>query len=93
MENDKPWHMGTHLNISINTNMTEFKWLQKSLCPCLLDESSLSIIEGLYSTLTLMLLVDNLAPQKRNKKTLKMTETLANGYSFESTQRELSNEY
>ena len=27
------------------------------------------------------------------QKTLKMTETLANGYSYESTQRELSNEY
>ena len=27
------------------------------------------------------------------QKTLKMIETLANGYSFESTQRELSNEY
>ena len=27
------------------------------------------------------------------QKTLKMTETLANGYSSESTRRELSNEY
>ena len=27
------------------------------------------------------------------QKTLKITETLANGYSYESTQRELSNEY
>ena len=27
------------------------------------------------------------------QKTLKMTETLALGYSYESTQRELSNEY
>ena len=27
------------------------------------------------------------------QKTLKMTETLANGYSFESTQRKLSNKY
>ena len=30
---------------------------------------------------------------KMMQKTLKMTETLANGYSFESTQWELSNEY
>ena len=27
------------------------------------------------------------------QKTWEMTETLANGYSYESTQRELSNEY
>ena len=27
------------------------------------------------------------------QKSLKMIETLANGYSYESTQRELSNEY
>ena len=27
------------------------------------------------------------------QKKMKMTETLANGYSSESTQRELSNEY
>ena len=27
------------------------------------------------------------------QKTLKITETLANGYSYEGTQRELSNEY
>ena len=30
---------------------------------------------------------------KLMQKTLKMIETLANGYSYESTQRELSNEY
>ena len=39
-----------------------------------------------------MLLVANLANTKKKKK-LKMTETLANGYSSESTQRELSYEY
>ena len=43
--------------------------------------------------LTLMLLVANLANTKRCKKTRKITETLANGYSSESTRRELSNEY
>ena len=43
--------------------------------------------------LTLMLLVANLANTKRCKKPRKITETLANGYSSESTQRELSNEY
>ena len=37
------------------------------------------------ATLTLMLLVANLA--------IKMTEGLAHGYSSESTQQELSNEY
>ena len=40
-----------------------------------------------------MLVVANLAVYKRMQKTLKMTETLANGYSYESTQRELSDEY
>ena len=30
---------------------------------------------------------------QNDAKNLKMTETLANGYSSESTQRELSNEY
>ena len=39
-----------------------------------------------------MLLVANLANAKWCKN-LKMTETLAHGYSSESTQRELSNEY
>ena len=43
--------------------------------------------------LTLILLVANLADTKWCKKPLKITETLANGYSFESTQQELSNEY
>ena len=40
-----------------------------------------------------MLLVAILANTKRCKKTEKKTEPLAHGYSFESTQRELSNEY
>ena len=50
---------------------------------------------GLISThiLTLMLLVANLADTKWCKKSWKLTETLANGYSSESAQRELSNEY
>ena len=43
-------------------------------------------------SLTLMLLVTNLANKNYAKK-LKMTETLAHGYSLESTQRELSNGY
>ena len=40
-----------------------------------------------------MLLVANLADTKCFKIPLKMTETMAHGYSSESTQRELSNEY
>ena len=40
-----------------------------------------------------MLLVANLANTKDAKENLQTTETLANGYSTESTQRELSNEY
>ena len=39
-----------------------------------------------------MLLVANLTNTKRWKKKRKITETLANGYSSESTQRELSND-
>ena len=42
---------------------------------------------------TLILLVANLANRKLCKKHEKMTEMLAYGYSSESTQRELSNEY
>ena len=37
--------------------------------------------------------MDNAANTKLCKKTWKMTETLAHGYSSESTQQELSNEY
>ena len=40
-----------------------------------------------------MLLVANLVDKKMMQKTYKMTETLAHGYSSESTQRELSYEY
>ena len=43
--------------------------------------------------LTLMLLVRYLGDTKLCEKPRKMTETLANGYSSESTPRELSNEY
>ena len=40
-----------------------------------------------------MLLVTNVAYTERCKKKQKITETLANGYSYDSTQRGLSNEY
>ena len=44
----KPWQIGTHLRVlgesyPMNTNMTGFKWFSKSLCHCVLDESSLSM--------------------------------------------------
>ena len=44
----KPWHMGTHLivlseSFSMHTNMTGLDGYLKSLHPCTLDESSLSI--------------------------------------------------
>ena len=48
---------------------------------------------ALGAFLTLMLLAANLSNTKLYKKNLKMTETLANGYSSESTRRELSNVY
>ena len=44
-------------------------------------------------TLTLLLLLANLTNTKWCKKLVKLTETIANGYSSESTQQELSNEY
>ena len=43
--------------------------------------------------LTLMLLVANLAITKWCKQSQKLTEALAHGFSSESAQRELSNEY
>ena len=44
----KPWLMGTHMRVlsesyPMNTNMTSLDGLLKSLHPCALDESSLSI--------------------------------------------------
>ena len=44
----KPLHMGTHLgalseSYPMNTNMTGFRWLSKTLHPCALDEISLRI--------------------------------------------------
>ena len=43
----KPWHNGTHLrafmSYPMNTNMTGLEVFQKSVLPCALDESSLSI--------------------------------------------------
>ena len=60
--------------------------------------SSLQAVEehrgtGTNLNLTPMLLVANLANAKWYKNPEKNTETLANGYSSESTQQELSNEY
>ena len=43
--------------------------------------------------LTLMLLLANFAFIQNDAKNLKIPETLAHGYSSESTQQELSNEY
>ena len=48
---------------------------------------------GIQTTLALMLLLANLANTKWCKNPKKMTETLAHGYSSESTQWELSNGY
>ena len=57
----------------------------------------LNISMGSYvhspQTLTLTLVVANLVNTKCRKKTWKVIETLANGFSSESTQRELFNEY
>ena len=48
-----------------------------------------SALEGL----TLMQLVANLANREWGQKPFKMAESLAYGYSSESTQQELSNKY
>ena len=68
-------------NWSVATNpcSIHLRWWWMSDIPCLL--------------LPLMLLVANLTPQKMMQKIWKMIETLANGYSSERSQRELSNEY
>ena len=50
-------------------------------------------ISSSISILALMLLLANLANTKWCKNPEKMIEILANGYSSESSQRELSNEY
>ena len=46
-----------------------------------------------FHTLTLMLLVANMVRAKLCEKSRKMTETLANWYSSDRAQQELSNEY
>ena len=53
----KPWQMGTHLRVlnesyPMNTNMTGLRWFSKTLHPCTLDESSLSIGRVLQAYLT-----------------------------------------
>ena len=61
-----------------------------------LDMKSRDNQHGIWNgslSLTLMLLVANLWRYKMMQKPLKMTGTLANGYSSKSTRRELSNEY
>ena len=39
----KPWHMGTHLRVLMNTNMTRFRWFSYILHSYALDKSDLSI--------------------------------------------------
>ena len=74
---------------------------QKSLLTCALDESSLSIgrfkqalfihkpLAGCYAYAA----GGQFGQYIMMQKTWKMTGTLANGYSSDSTQQELSNEY
>ena len=51
------------------------------------------MILGLHPGLSTIMLMANLAITKICKNAWKMTETLANGYSSESTRGELSNKY
>ena len=61
-------------------------------CSEYLNVPMLVFILVVENHLTPMLLVAN-RPLQNDAKTWKMIETLTNGYSFESTQWELSNEY
>ena len=84
--------MGTHLRVlsesyPMNTNKTGFRWFSK-IAFALLTNVALALGE-----LTLMLLVAYFCQYIKMQKTSKITETLANGYSSESSQRDLSNEY
>ena len=53
----------------------------------------LSVYVILVYNLALILLVANLVNEKWCKKPEQMTKSLSQGYSSESTQQELSNEY
>ena len=87
--------MGTRLEstrreLSNECQHDRVKMVFKNVCnPCAFDESSLSIARvNPYAAGNLNLTNTNLC-----KKCWKMTETLANRYSSESTQRELYNKY
>ena len=76
----KPWHKGTHLRVLSESYVMNTN-MTGFRCMCML----------VY--LTLALRVADLANTKWCEKRKKMTESLAQGYSSESTQWELCNEY
>ena len=90
-------------NYPLNTNMTGFRWSSK-ICVRVLWTKVASALEGLSSNgLTSQLpTVTSLNPYAAGgqvdqyiimQKSWKITETVAYGYSFESTRWGLSNEY
>ena len=88
-KSSKPCHVGIYWTSTL-------RWI--SMCrgfshfPALLRYFTLSKLATSSGRVVLMLLVANLANTKWWKN-LRMTENLANGYSFKSTHWELSNEY
>ena len=79
--------------IGQNIGYLTFDLYFDTFIPALLDVIQNGKPKREIKELTLILLVANLANTKWCKTTRKMTETLAHGYSSESTQRELSNDY
>ena len=84
--------MGIHLSaqreLSNEYQHDRVEMVFKNLCNLVIWMKVASVLEGL----TLMLVVANFANTKWCKKA-NMTETLAHGYSSESAQQELPNEY
>ena len=80
----------------LNIQLSLHEQLAEIVCSHLftLDACGTAILElSILASITLMLLVANLANTKCCKKPIKMTESLAHMYSSKSSHRELSNEY
>ena len=81
-------HCTVQRNSPSDMSQTPYKMVRRILWKKLYSSPS----KACY-LLTRMLLVAYLANTKWCKTCFKMTETLAHGYSYENSQRELSNEY
>ena len=65
----------------------------KSYLQIIFEEEMYTIIQSTIISFNPYAAGGKLSQYKMMQKTWRMTETLANGYSSESTQQELSNEY